>query len=268
MKQTLSGNIIDIHARRIYGGTVTIDDGRIVAVEEDGHTYDRYLAPGLVDAHVHIESSMLTPEEFARTVIAHGTVAVVSENYGIPVYASRGTLREVKSRLDLKGGFYFEKMRTFSLAGMEITPFSTPHDAVQPVGYSISAGGLRYTQATDIGYFSPEVESKMLRSDIVLIESNHDVDMLINGRYPVCLKERILSRSGHLSNAGCAEAVLKILDSGTRNIILGHLSEHNNTTELAYETTAEAIEKRGGSVGKDCVLVVANRRTATRGVEL
>ena len=196
------------------------------------------------------------------------TAAGVSKHYGIPVYASRGTLREVKSRLDLKGGFYFEKMRTFSLAGMEITPFSTPHDAVQPVGYSISAGGLRYTQATDIGYFSPEVESKMLRSDIVLIESNHDVDMLINGRYPVCLKERILSRSGHLSNAGCAEAVLKILDSGTRNIILGHLSEHNNTTELAYETTAEAIEKRGGSVGKDCVLVVANRRTATRGVEL
>ena len=79
MKQTLSGNIIDIHARRIYGGTVTIDDGRIVAVEEDGRTYDRYLAPGLVDAHVHIESSMLTPEEFARTVIAHGTVAVVSD---------------------------------------------------------------------------------------------------------------------------------------------------------------------------------------------
>ena len=83
MKQTLSGNIIDIHARRIYGGTVTIDDGRIVAVEEDGRTYDRYLAPGLVDAHVHIESSMLTPEEFARTVIAHGTVAVVSDPHEI-----------------------------------------------------------------------------------------------------------------------------------------------------------------------------------------
>lgn len=227
----------------------------------------RRLKEGLESAGVRlndVEGILLTHEHDDHI----RTVAVVSENYGIPVYASRGTLREVKSRLDLKGGFYFEKMRTFSLAGMEITPFSTPHDAVQPVGYSISAGGLRYTQATDIGYFSPEVESKMLRSDIVLIESNHDVDMLINGRYPVSLKERILSRSGHLSNAGCAEAVLKILDSGTRNIILGHLSEHNNTTELAYETTAEAIEKRGGSVGKDCVLVVANRRTATRGVEL
>lgn len=227
----------------------------------------RRLKEGLESAGVRlndVEGILLTHEHDDHI----RTVAVVSENYGIPVYASRGTLREVKSRLDLKGGFYFEKMRTFSLAGMEITPFSTPHDAVQPVGYSISAGGLRYTQATDIGYFSPEVESKMLRSDIILIESNHDVDMLINGRYPVCLKERILSRSGHLSNAGCAEAVLKILDSGTRNIILGHLSEHNNTTELAYETTAEAIEKRGGSVGKDCVLVVANRRTATRGVEL
>lgn len=83
MKQTLNGNIIDIHARRIYGGTVTIADGRIVAVEEDGRTYDRYIAPGFVDAHVHIESSMLTPEEFARTVIAHGTVAVVSDPHEI-----------------------------------------------------------------------------------------------------------------------------------------------------------------------------------------
>lgn len=83
MRQTISGNILDIHARRIYGGTITIDNGRITAIEETGRIYEHYIAPGFVDAHVHIESSMLTPEEFARTVLAHGTVAVVSDPHEI-----------------------------------------------------------------------------------------------------------------------------------------------------------------------------------------
>lgn len=194
------------------------------------------------------------------------TVAVVSENYGIPVYAERRTLAAVKARTDLKGGFYFESMRPFMLAGMEIRPFPTPHDAVSPVGYSVATADKRYVQATDIGWFSPEVERAMRGADVALIESNHDVDMLLNGKYPLYLKERILSRHGHLSNGNCAEAVLKILDSGTRNIILGHLSEHNNTAELAFNTTNEAIERCGAVLGKDYVLVVANARKPGRGV--
>ena len=196
------------------------------------------------------------------------TAAVVSENYGIPVYGERRTLAAVKARTNLKGGFYFSGMKPFMLAGMEIRPFPTPHDAVCPVGYSISAGDKRYVQATDIGWFSPEVESAMRGADMVLIESNHDIDMLLNGKYPPYLKERILSRQGHLSNGSCSEAVLKILDSGTRNIILGHLSEHNNTVALAYETTLEATGKRGAVPGRDYLLAVADARKPGRGVEV
>ena len=190
------------------------------------------------------------------------SAAVVSENYAIPVYTEERTMAKLKRRTGLPGGFYFSGARPFSLAGMEIIPFPTPHDAVFPVGYTVCTATEKFTLATDIGWFSPAVTEAMRGADIVMIESNHDVDMLLNGRYPQYLKQRILSRSGHLSNASCAEAVMEIMDSGTRKFILGHLSEHNNTMTLAYEATAEAIRKRGAETGRDVVITVAPYREA------
>lgn len=196
------------------------------------------------------------------------TVAAVSENYSIPVYAEERTMRAVKRRTGLKGGFYFTGTSAFSLAGMEIRPFLTPHDAVFPVGYSVNTAEGRFVLATDIGWFSPSVTEAMRGADIVMIESNHDVDMLLNGSYPKYLKQRILSQRGHLSNASCAEAVIKILDSGTRKFILGHLSEHNNTTTLALGTTVEALGKLGAEAGTDYEICVAPLKEAGKGITL
>ncbi len=185
--------------------------------------------------------------------------AQLSDMYGIPIFTNAITMSALKRRTGLKGGYYFEGTTPFTLAGLEIRPFRTSHDAVCPVGYSIADGDSRFTYATDLGYFSPSVKEIATGSDMVMIESNHDVNMLINGRYPYPLKQRILSERGHLSNKACADAVRGLLDNGTRKFILGHLSEENNTYDLAYTETTELLAQLGALNGKDYELQVATQ---------
>ena len=188
------------------------------------------------------------------------SVAQISEAYGIPVFANAFTMSALKRKTGLKGGYYFEDTTPFTLLGLEIRPFRTSHDAVFPVGYSILDGDSKFTYATDLGYFSQTVKENVKGSDLVLIESNHDVNMLLNGPYPRPLKERILSNRGHLSNVCCAEAIREIIDKGTKKFILGHLSEQNNTYELASNTTLELLSKSGATQGKDYEYFVATQR--------
>lgn len=188
------------------------------------------------------------------------SVAQVSEAYGIPVFANAITMSAVKRRTGLKGGYYFEEVTPFTLAGMEIRPFRVSHDAVYPVGYSIADGDSRFTYATDLGYFSPSVKEAIKGSDLLLIESNHDVHMLLHGPYPQRLKERILSQRGHLSNRNCAEVIRESLESGTKKFILGHLSEQNNTEDLALTTNVTLLEEWGAHKDKDYELYVANQK--------
>lgn len=187
------------------------------------------------------------------------SIAAVSENYAIPVYANERTLNAVKRRTGMKGGYYYTDVNPFAAAGFEIRPFRISHDAVYPVGYSVSDGRSRFVYATDLGYFSPTVMEAAAAADIVMIESNHDVNMLIHGTYPRYLKERILGTRGHLSNLSCAQAMIKIAETGTRKFILGHLSEQNNTYELAYGTAVENMDKAGARKGEDYEMVVATQ---------
>lgn len=188
------------------------------------------------------------------------SVAQISEAYNIAVFANAVTMSALKRKTGLKGGYYFEDTNPFTLLGLEIRPFRTSHDAVYPVGYSILDGESKFTYATDLGYFSPTVRENVKGSDLVLIESNHDVDMLLKGPYPRLLKERILSQRGHLSNLNCAEAIREIMESGTKNFILGHLSEQNNTYDLARDTTLELLSKGGAKPGTDYNLIVATQQ--------
>lgn len=188
------------------------------------------------------------------------SVAQISEAYGIPVFANAITMSALKRKTGLKGGYYFEDVTPFTLLGMEIRPFRTSHDAVYPVGYSLLDGDSKFTYATDLGYFSPSVKESIKGSDLVLIESNHDVNMLLNGPYPRMLKERILSDRGHLSNASCAEAIREIMDSGTKKFILGHISEQNNTFELAHDTTLNLLSSSGATLHKDYEYFVATQQ--------
>jgi len=152
----------------------------------------------------------------------------------------------------------------FEIGTIGVRPFSIPHDAADPVGYNFFMDGKKLSLATDIGIMNDNVLAHLSGSLAVLLESNHDVDMLKNGRYPAILKRRILSDIGHLSNIDAAKTVLELIKSGTRHIMLGHLSNENNTPTAAYTTTKQYLEENGVILDKDATLSVAQRFEVSR----
>jgi len=185
---------------------------------------------------------------------------VFARSHGIDVYASRGTLAELESKGVLDGRFTAREITPdgVEVNGMFVRPFHTSHDAAESVGYSVTtADGRRASVATDTGYVTDETFSAIYGSEIIMLESNHDVGMLRNGSYPYMTKRRILSEYGHLSNDSCAETVTKLLDGGTTRFFLAHLSRENNMPVLAYEATRSAMTVTGAREGFDYLLSVA-----------
>lgn len=127
------------------------------------------------------------------------------------------------------------------LPGLNVHPFSIPHDYVKTCAYTFTYKDKKVGYITDCGKMSDTYLELLKDSDVVIIESNHDVEMLKNGPYPKDLQRRILSERGHLSNEDCGDAVSYLYDNGTRNFLLAHISQHNNTPELALETVKEKI---------------------------
>ena len=128
----------------------------------------------------------------------------------------------------------------FAIGSLGVTAFHTSHDTDESVGYRIEGEGV-YAHATDTGCVTDEMRAALLGADTVLLESNHDEEMLRYGPYPFYLKKRILSDRGHLSNAACAAFARELAGSGTRQIILGHLSRENNTPAKAMAETGRAL---------------------------
>ena len=136
---------------------------------------------------------------------------------------------------------YFHSGTQFSIGDINITPFTIPHDAADPCGFVFEAEGIRMALATDLGYMPPNVKAALKRIDVLLLESNHDLEMLRDGPYPWSVKQRVLSRVGHLSNDATAEFLQKDYDVGAAWIVLGHLSESNNVPELARLAAEQAL---------------------------
>jgi phosphoribosyl 1,2-cyclic phosphodiesterase len=138
---------------------------------------------------------------------------------------------------------FFHSGTHFSIGDIDITPFTIPHDAADPCGFVFEsrAEQIRMAIATDLGYMPPNVKSALRRIDVLLLESNHDLEMLKDGPYPWSVKQRVLSRVGHLSNHATAEFLQKDYDGGASWIILGHLSESNNAPELARLSAEQAL---------------------------
>ena len=128
----------------------------------------------------------------------------------------------------------------FQLAGFRVSAFHTPHDTDESVGYRVERGDV-FAMATDMGQVTDEIFNGLFGADTVLVEANHDLDMLRLGSYPAVLKMRILSEHGHLSNRDCAALARRLCDCGTQRIILGHLSRENNRPELAMQTVRAAL---------------------------
>jgi phosphoribosyl 1,2-cyclic phosphodiesterase len=151
---------------------------------------------------------------------------------------------------------YFRAGQSFSIGELDIDPFTIPHDAADPCGFVFHARheSLRMAVATDLGYVPPNVKMALRNVDVLLLESNHDLEMLKDGPYPWSVKQRVLSRVGHLSNTAAAEFLLRDYDGGAHTIVLGHLSEQNNLPELARLAAEQAIGDRLSLLGNRIVL--------------
>jgi len=151
---------------------------------------------------------------------------------------------------------YFKAGQDFCIGDIDVNPFTIPHDAADPCGFVFHARheSIRMAVATDLGYVPPNVKQALKGVDVLLLESNHDLEMLKDGPYPWSVKQRVLSRVGHLSNHACAEFLLRDYDGGAHTIVLGHLSEQNNLPELAKLAAEQAIGNRMTLLGNRVVL--------------
>lgn len=214
-----------------------------------------------------IRGAGLRPEDLRAILITHEHsdhikgAGVLSRKLNLPIYATEGTWAAMESTLGAippQRRICITAGESFFLNDCEIAPFAIPHDAADPVGYRIFTPQASIATATDMGYFAPDVQDTVTGAEIVLLESNHDPDMLrCNPNYPSSLKSRILGRKGHLSNESAAKAAVQLAQSGTKHILLGHLSSENNTPDLALRTVRQALRTAG--LEEDVTLNVASR---------
>lgn len=184
----------------------------------------------------------------------------VLKRTGAILIGTEKTLAEIRSR-----GYITEKNECinidngpFETDDIKISAFNTSHDAEGSCGYKIFLpDGKIFTICTDTGIITDEIRDTLTGSDLVLIESNHDIEMLKKGPYPPFLKVRIMSDIGHISNSVCACEIARLYKSGTKRFILGHLSLNNNTPILAKSTSESVLMDLGAKNGKDYLLTVA-----------
>ena len=208
------------------------------------------------------------PMDIDAIVITHehidhiSGVGVMMRRYNLPVWANCETwaaMRHQIGRANENLVKIFENNEAFEIGSIGVCPFSIPHDAANPVGYSFTKGEEKVSVATDIGELKKELFAALRGSKTVLLESNHDVNMLEIGSYPLSLKRRISGCLGHLSNDDAAMAAEFLVKLGTKNILLGHLSEENNYPELARSTVECALGAAGIKTGYDVMIGVAGR---------
>ena len=154
----------------------------------------------------------------------------------------------------LPGVEYFAAGSGFSIGDIAVTPFTIPHDAADPVGFVFEADGVRMAIATDLGYIPPNVKMAIRNCDVLMLESNHDLEMLRDGPYPWSVKQRVMSRVGHLSNDATSDFLQKNYDGNASYVVLAHLSESNNLPELARVTAERALRDRMSLLANKLVL--------------
>ncbi|RRA48580.1 MBL fold metallo-hydrolase [Acidipila sp. EB88] len=166
----------------------------------------------------------------------------------------------------LPGVEFFKAGARFAIGDLDISAFTIPHDATDPVGFVLRSEGIKIGLATDLGYMPPNVSEQLRGCDVVMLESNHDLDMLRDGPYPWSVKQRVLSRVGHLSNAAAADYLEKNYDGQAAYVVLAHLSESNNMPELARVAAEWALRNRMNLLANK--LVIAQQHEPTTSISL
>lgn len=196
-----------------------------------------------------MQSVGIRPETIEACIITHEHsdhlrgATRAARRWQWPLFATPGTISE--SRLGERPVTAFTAGATLTFSELDLTTFATPHDAADPIGIvaTARATGARAAVCTDIGYASDNVRAIVADVDILVLESNHDEQMLWNGPYPPWLQRRIASNTGHLSNRACADLVQDSVTPRLRQIVLAHLSEKNNTPMKAYESMRAAMQR-------------------------
>ncbi len=192
-------------------------------------------------------------------------VGVLSRRYNIPVYANELTWQAAASKLGKIKELNCKQFETdFMLGDFGIQPFSISHDAIDPVGYKITYKNKQVGIATDTGYVPSRVKKELEGVDFLIIESNHDLEMLMTGSYPWSLKNRIKGDKGHLSNDATAALLPELINSNHPCILLAHLSKDNNVPDLAYLTIKNNLEEQGFKIDRDLELDFTYRNKPTK----
>lgn len=197
-------------------------------------------------------------------------LGVVARRYGLPIYATKGTMEAVfqtKSvgKIDESLFHMIRPDETFMIGELEIEPVRISHDAADPVAYIVRNQDKSAAVITDLGKYDNYIIDKLQGVNVLLLEANHDVNMLQMGPYPYPLKQRILGDKGHLSNELCGQLLGKVLHDKFKAVLLGHLSKENNYAELAYETVRLEITMGDCPYsGNDFPIYVANRDSVSK----
>ena len=228
------------------GNCTFLEAGNVRLLVDAGLTGSRIeQALNCVGAPASTLTAMLVTHEHIDHVRGLG---VLARRHKIPIYANAACWEAMESSIGAIPPAcrrVIETGRDFYIKDVNVTPFAIPHDAAEPVGYTFAHGGWKAGVLTDVGHVDERLIDAVSDCDILLLEANHDVDMLKSGPYPYALKQRILSRNGHLSNVDSGRALCRLFTRGVRNAILGHLSAENNDETLALETVQSALREEG-----------------------
>lgn len=212
-------------------------------------------------------------DEISAILITHEHIdhtkglTTIAKKFNTPIYATEKTWSQLASLNVINECKYtFVPEENFKIGDLTIHPFSIPHDAIEPCGFSVLNGEKKVTVATDIGHIEERLIAEMSGSDVLLIESNYDNDTLLCGAYPYFLKKRISSDIGHLSNEATGKLVKTLYEKGVCKFILGHLSKENNFPELAYQTVLN--ELNSSTLDVPFHLSVAGRDTIDEMLEI
>jgi len=226
-------------------GRETFKRLRALADRGDGRSADRS------DSRVDDISAILITHEHSDHIAGLQRLAT---KLNVPVFLTAPThhawnraVRDAEGAIpELPKSEHFSAGRGFRIGDIEVMPFTIPHDAIDPVGFTFRAEGVKIGFATDLGYMPASVRDHLRGCSILVMESNHDVEMLRSGPYPWSVKQRVMSRVGHLSNQALAEFFSSDYDGGAEYLILAHLSEQNNHPEIARAAAEQALGGRPG----------------------
>ena len=223
--------------------------GNCFYIEMGGHPLLIDLGMGYRKVNAALEKHGRHIEDIEAVFLTHGhgdhvrAAEALCNHISAPVYSDASSFYPIRKTDNRKVSLETDKEYEI-LEGLKVTMFTVPHDYVKTCGFSFCTDGYRLSYLTDCGALSDYIFEHICGSDAVIIEANHDLDMLKEGPYPFFLKKRILSIHGHLSNEDCAKCVDRLYESGTRSFILAHLSRQNNTPEAARKTVEVVLGDR------------------------